>query len=426
MVNYISVADNENEDNIVDLPLEKDDTLFVSTLAAQYPGASGLKYNVNGRTRAVRCVDGRMYAPEEGWGNLVYYSVYGKSAGKRKSDDESSDAKKFKNTEDSPAFASDLVVLGLPWKTTDAELRDYFEQFGELELAKVKTDQHSGRSKGYGFIRFSDPEVQVRVMLKRHKFDDRYCDIRIPNSNKPYSSSKANVRKIFIGQCSEEITEDDFRDYFGKYGEITDAFIPKPHRAFGFVTFKEADVVPQLTNREHTIKGCKVFVTEAIPKAEVEDRFSGGGGRGRGKDFGGYGKSSGRYDSSAGGSYGRSANRYGGSRFDDSWGGGRYGENGAGGYGGGAPSWKSSGGGGGKDANVDPGFIATVVNQAVAGVLSNIKGSSGDLGALGGGYSVPDSRGYGSDARGGTGGGGNYGQDSRNGSGGDRRWNMWE
>ncbi|XP_008480436.1 TAR DNA-binding protein 43, partial [Diaphorina citri] len=104
---------------------------------------------------------------------------------KRKAGVLDNDSKKFKNTEeDSSAFSSDLVVLGLAWKTTDEELKEYFEQYGNLEFAKVKTDRVTGRSKGFGFIRFSDPEVQVRVMLKRHKIGDRFCDIRIPNSNK--------------------------------------------------------------------------------------------------------------------------------------------------------------------------------------------------------------------------------------------------
>ena len=32
---------------------------------------------------------------------------------------------------------SDLIVLGLPWKTTEQELREYFESFGEVLMAQV-------------------------------------------------------------------------------------------------------------------------------------------------------------------------------------------------------------------------------------------------------------------------------------------------
>ena len=33
---------------------------------------------------------------------------------------------------------SDLIVLGLPWKTTEQELRQYFEAFGEVLMAQVR------------------------------------------------------------------------------------------------------------------------------------------------------------------------------------------------------------------------------------------------------------------------------------------------
>ena len=32
---------------------------------------------------------------------------------------------------------SDLIVLGLPWKTSEQDLRVYFENFGELLMAQV-------------------------------------------------------------------------------------------------------------------------------------------------------------------------------------------------------------------------------------------------------------------------------------------------
>ena len=44
---YIQVAENEG-DEPVELPLEADYTLAMSTLTAQYPGASGLKFRFEG------------------------------------------------------------------------------------------------------------------------------------------------------------------------------------------------------------------------------------------------------------------------------------------------------------------------------------------------------------------------------------------
>lgn len=32
---------------------------------------------------------------------------------------------------------SDLIVLGLPWKTSEQQLREYFESFGEVLMAQV-------------------------------------------------------------------------------------------------------------------------------------------------------------------------------------------------------------------------------------------------------------------------------------------------
>ena len=47
---------------------------------------------------------------------------------------------------------------------------------------------------------------------------------------------------MFVGRCTEDMTAEDLRDYFSKFGEVTDVFIPKPFRAFAFVTFLDPEV----------------------------------------------------------------------------------------------------------------------------------------------------------------------------------------
>lgn len=79
MNSYVQVAEDENEEPI-ELPIEEDGTLQLTTLIAQFAGACGLKYR-NPETnawRGIRLVDGRLYAPDSVWGNYTYVAVYPK------------------------------------------------------------------------------------------------------------------------------------------------------------------------------------------------------------------------------------------------------------------------------------------------------------------------------------------------------------
>ncbi|CAA0838477.1 RNA-binding (RRM/RBD/RNP motifs) family protein [Striga hermonthica] len=56
-----------------------------------------------------------------------------------------------------------VFVGGLAWETQSETMRRYFEQFGEILEAVVITDKNTGRSKGYGFVTFRDPESARRA-----------------------------------------------------------------------------------------------------------------------------------------------------------------------------------------------------------------------------------------------------------------------
>ncbi|GAQ05978.1 glycine-rich RNA-binding protein 4, mitochondrial [Aspergillus lentulus] len=53
---------------------------------------------------------------------------------------------------------------GLSWNTDDATLRRKFEEFGTVEEAAVVIDKETGRSRGFGFVRFScDDEANAAM-----------------------------------------------------------------------------------------------------------------------------------------------------------------------------------------------------------------------------------------------------------------------
>ncbi len=61
-------------------------------------------------------------------------------------------------------MAKKLYVGGLPYKTTDDELRDLFSKAGTVASATIIMDKMTGRSKGFGFVEMeSDEEANSAI-----------------------------------------------------------------------------------------------------------------------------------------------------------------------------------------------------------------------------------------------------------------------
>lgn len=59
-----------------------------------------------------------------------------------------------------------LFVGGLSWGTTDQGLSTAFAQYGDVLEAKVIMDRETGRSRGFGFVTFSDPGAADRAIAE--------------------------------------------------------------------------------------------------------------------------------------------------------------------------------------------------------------------------------------------------------------------
>ncbi|MBZ3877029.1 RNA-binding protein 24 [Sciurus carolinensis] len=82
-----------------------------------------------------------------------------------------------------------IFVGGLPYHTTDASLRKYFEVFGEIEEAVVITDRQTGKSRGYGFVTMADRAAAERAC----KDPNPIIDGRKANVNLAYLGAKPRI-----------------------------------------------------------------------------------------------------------------------------------------------------------------------------------------------------------------------------------------
>lgn len=100
-------------------------------------------------------------------------------------------------------MAKKLYVGGLPYATTEDELRDAFSQAGSVETATIIMDKMSGRSKGFGFVEMSsDEEAQKAIDLWNGKdFGGRTLTVNEarPMEERPRNNFRSNDRGGFGG-----------------------------------------------------------------------------------------------------------------------------------------------------------------------------------------------------------------------------------
>ncbi|CAI0465257.1 unnamed protein product [Linum tenue] len=161
--------------------------------------------------------------------------------------------KRSDNAPDLSIFVGDLAA-----DVTDSLLHDTFaNRYSSVKAAKVVFDANTGRSKGYGFVRFGDDSERTQAMTEMNGV---YCSSRAmrigaatPRKSSGYqqqggyisngsstpsflSENDSTNTTIFVGGLDPNVTDEDLKQTFTQHGEIVSVKIPVG-KGCGFVQF---------------------------------------------------------------------------------------------------------------------------------------------------------------------------------------------
>ncbi|XP_031480551.1 glycine-rich RNA-binding protein 3, mitochondrial-like isoform X2 [Nymphaea colorata] len=242
-----------------------------------------------------------------------------------------------------------IFIGGLAKETTPAQFNKYFGKYGEITDSVIMKDRRTGQPRGFGFVTYADPAVVDKVIQETHVINGKQVEIKRTIPKGAVTAKDFKTKKIFVGGVPTTVTEEEFRNFFSKFGEVKEHQILRDHttnrsRGFGFITFDSEQVVDELLANGNRIEmaGTQVEIKKAEPKkggnpppskfyndprppyGGFGDAYGGFGGGG------GYGASSYRSGSGTFGGRPGGYGGYGGGEFGSGYGG--YGGSGLGGY----------------------------------------------------------------------------------------------
>ncbi|OCT92947.1 hypothetical protein XELAEV_18016014mg [Xenopus laevis] len=88
-----------------------------------------------------------------------------------------------------------IFVGGIKEDTEEHHLREYFEQYGKIEVIEIMTDRGSGKKRGFAFVTFEDHDsVDKIVIQKYHTVNNHNCEVRKALSKQEMSSVSGSQR----------------------------------------------------------------------------------------------------------------------------------------------------------------------------------------------------------------------------------------
>ncbi len=88
-----------------------------------------------------------------------------------------------------------IFVAGLSYQISDADLKELFEEYGEVSSAKIITDKETRRSKGYGFVEMADEDGKRAIEeLDGAEYDGRTISVSVARPRAEGDRPRGNNR----------------------------------------------------------------------------------------------------------------------------------------------------------------------------------------------------------------------------------------
>ena len=85
-----------------------------------------------------------------------------------------------------------IYVANISFRASEDQLKDLFQQFGEVSSVKIITDRETGRSRGFGFVEMDSASEAEAAMkgLNNKDIDGRAMSVTIAREKAPRSDNK--------------------------------------------------------------------------------------------------------------------------------------------------------------------------------------------------------------------------------------------
>lgn len=82
-------------------------------------------------------------------------------------------------------MATSIYIGNLPWSTTEEQLKQLFQEFGNVQSAKLIYDRETKKPKGFGFVEMDEADAKSAIeKLNASEYGGRTLKVNEANPKK--------------------------------------------------------------------------------------------------------------------------------------------------------------------------------------------------------------------------------------------------